>query len=98
MQEFGDQANKDAGTKVDTMTINLGVAVFCNLRVVNFMKRVEVSFTSFRPGWEARKQAQWNQIYCDGGPVTLAIASGWRITHTITDIDGRRHFMEATCR
>ena len=97
MQDFATQANKDAGTKVDAVTTHEGLAVLCNMKLVDFKKRLEVPFTAMKAGWDGRKQAQWNQIYCTDPGFMQAIKSGWRISSTMTDVEGNRHYMEATC-
>jgi hypothetical protein len=97
-QEIADKANKDAGSRVDAITINIGMAVLCEMQIVDFKKRIKVSFSAFKAGWQARQQAQWNQIYCQpGSAFRQAIDAGWTISTTITDVDGERHYMEAKC-
>jgi hypothetical protein len=36
----------------DTGTVDMGMAVLCTLKSVDFKKRVEVSFSTFKAGWE----------------------------------------------
>ena len=99
MQDFAGKANSETGRMVDTVTVDMGMAVLCKLKSVDFKKRVEVSFSTFKAGWQARKQAQWNQLYCKSGSASRrAIEAGWKISHTMIDTDGQRHYMEATCR
>jgi hypothetical protein len=97
MQEIATQGNKDAGTKVDAVTTHMGIAVLCNMKIVDFKKRLDISFRVMDAGWEGRKQAQWNQIYCTNPGFVQAIASGWTISSTMTDAEGKRHYMEAKC-
>lgn len=99
VQQTANKANADAGAMVDAVTVNVGMAVMCNMKVVNFVKKMTVSFNVLKAGWQARKQAQWNQIYCEpGSAFRMAIDAGWTISHTMTDVDGNRHYMVATCR
>ena len=98
MQEIATQRNKDAGTKVDAVTTDLGIAVLCNMKVVDFKKRIDLAFSQMDPGWQDRKQSQWNRIYCNNPGFAKAIANGWRISSTTTDTEGKRHHMEANCR
>ena len=98
MKEAADKSYKDVGSKVDSVTINLGMGVLCNMKVVNYKKRLEVPFSAFNAGWEQRKQAQWNQIYCNNVGFAEAIASGWTISVTTIDADGKQHYMDAKCR
>ena len=66
--------------------------------VVDFKKQLDISFSQFKAGWQDRKQAQWNQIYCVDNPsFAQAVASGWTISTTTTDVDGKRHYMQAKC-
>jgi hypothetical protein len=98
MQETAAKSNKDAGSKVGSVTTHMGMAVLCNMKVVDFKKRLDVPFSALGSGWEDRKQAEWNQIYCNNVGFSQAIANGWHISTTTTDADGKRHYIEAKCR
>jgi hypothetical protein len=99
MQEIAEKHNRETGSKVDAYTVVVGMAVLCSTKVVDFRKKLLVSFRLMNVGWQARKQAQWNQIYCEpGSGFRQAIDAGWTISHTLTDVDGVRHYMVATCR
>jgi hypothetical protein len=98
IQDVADKANKDIGSRLDAVTIQIGMAVFCNVKIVDFKKRVEMPFDSFKAGWQAPKQAQWNQIYCEpGSAFRQAIDAGWTIGSTTADANGVRHYMVAKC-
>lgn len=45
-RRFGLQGDEDTGT------VDMGMAVLCTLKSVDFKKRVEVSFSTFKAGWE----------------------------------------------
>jgi hypothetical protein len=98
MKEIAAKSNKDAGAKVDAMTTNLGMAVLCNMKVIDFKKRLDVPMSNLAAGWEERKQSQWNEIYCNNIAFAQAIAAGWTISLTLTSVDGKRHYMEAKCK
>jgi hypothetical protein len=84
MEETAAKSNKDTGSKVDAVATHMGIAVLCNMKVVDFKKHIDVPFGSFEAGWEDRRQAQWNQIYCNNLGFSQAIANGWRISATKT--------------
>lgn len=98
MQEFAAKSNMDAGTKVDSVTTHVGLAVLCNSKLIDFKKRLDIPFTAMKAGWEGRKQDQWNQIYCNDPTFAAAIRAGWRVSYTMTDSDGRRLYAEAECK
>ena len=98
IQDLADKANNDIGNRVDAVTIHIGMAVFCNVKIVDFKERIEVPFDTFKAGWRAPKQAQWNQIYCEpGSAFRQAIDAGWTIGSTTADANGVRQYMVAKC-
>ena len=42
LQGTAAKSNKDAGTKVDSITTHMGMTVLCNMKVVDFRKTIDV--------------------------------------------------------
>jgi hypothetical protein len=97
IQPMVTKAHADAGIMVDGATRSDGIALACNMRLIDFKKFITVRPTRFRTGWEARKQAQWSEIYCQNDHWREAIESGWTVAQTMTFVDGTRHWMKAYC-
>ncbi|SRR6266404_6924656 len=97
MRQFADKANKDAGSMLDSITRNDGMAVLCSSKIVDFKKFLNVDDSSFRDGWVQRKQQQWNEIYCKDNYWLKAIAAGWTVAQTMTFVNGKRYWMKAEC-
>jgi hypothetical protein len=97
MKGFAEKARADAGTMLDPITRSDGMAVLCESRVVTFYRYMTVAPTALRDGWKARKQSQWNDIYCKDAAWLPVIQAGWTVAIAITFVDGTRVFMEAKC-
>lgn len=98
MKELSETFNKDAPTWVDSTTRHDGMAVLCNAKIAEYKKFIKVTPAEFRDGWQQRKQAQWNSIYCDKEkPFREAIDNGWQIVANMTFIDGSIHRITAEC-
>ena len=91
------KTNKEGPVWVDTITRLDGVAVICSLKHAEFKKFIKVPQSQFRPGWQGRKQRQWNSIYCRQATL-LAIRHGWRIEQLLTFVDGSQHRISANCK
>jgi hypothetical protein len=88
----------DAPVMVDTITRADGMSVMCGLKAVTWNKTVLVLSSSFRDGWRARKQAQFNEIICGNDLFREMQRRGWRFTQNMTFPDGERVIMDAeTC-
>jgi hypothetical protein len=96
--EMAEKLNAEGSSMVDAGTRQDGMAAICSLKVVEFKKFVNMPITSLREGWQGRKQAQWNKIYCDNNsPFRSAIDNGWTIGVLTTFIDGEQHRIKAAC-
>ncbi|MFT5446557.1 MAG: hypothetical protein ACI9DC_001726 [Gammaproteobacteria bacterium] len=92
-----DTINKDAGAMVDGWTQNLGAALLCNSKVIDFKKKLITPFSMLNPGWQGRKQKQWDQIYCNDKEWRALISAGWTVAHTLVSSVGERFYMKAEC-
>lgn len=81
----------DAATRLD------GVSVVCALRTHANNKFILVPLASFRDGWQARKQAQWNDIVCRNEAFRPLQKRGWRFVQNLTFVSGERFSLDAKC-
>ncbi|KAB2918996.1 MAG: hypothetical protein F9K29_07175 [Hyphomicrobiaceae bacterium] len=96
MQEIARVRNADAGRWLDRNTRDDGVELLCEIRTVNF-KRFLTRSSTLQPGWESRKQEEWNRAHCSNVLWREAIDNGWNITTTITTAAGERRLIVAQC-
>ncbi len=97
MREIARVRNADAGRWLDRNTRDDGVELLCEIRTVNF-KRFLTRLSTLQPGWERRKQDEWNSTHCSSVLWREAIDNGWNITATITTAAGERRLIVAQCK
>lgn len=80
-KRFEAETNKDTPRKVDFATELIQVRVNCELKIINYVKRLLVDSDKFKSGWRERKQRQHHQLHCnkDG----LASNMGWTARDTL---------------
>ncbi len=97
MEAFKANGEVDVGKMVDKYTRNDGIAVLCGNKIVDFKKFMFANQNDMREGWQDRKAAQWNSIYCEGEWLE-AINNGWTVALTLVTQDGKRFWHKATCK
>ena len=96
-QDAADTMNKDRGKMVDVITRTDGVTVLCGVKILQFKKFLFTSPKALRPGWQARKQSQWNDLYCQGDFRRIILENGWTVSQEWIFEDGARFLMKAEC-
>jgi hypothetical protein len=97
MKDFAEKAKADEGTMLDEFTRFDGMAVLCGVRMITFYKFIKVAPEAMRDGWNDRKQALWNEMFCKDAAWLSAIQAGWRVSQTVTFVDGAPFYNEARC-
>lgn len=82
---------------VDAITRTDGYAVFCSLRTIATNKFIKTDEATFRQGWLARKEAQWNKTTCDSDLYFEMYQKGWAFVQNITFESGQRYVLRAQC-
>ena len=94
MQDLAAKINRNIGARLDEVTVQSGMAVRCNEKLVEFKKTLKIPFSNLQdPQWRKRL----NDIYCTNDTLLQAVASGWQVTTTITDSTSERLRMTARC-
>jgi hypothetical protein len=96
LQEAAAELNKEAGAKIDNSTTLDNVLVLCNLKIFEYRKSINVVSPNLKPGWEERRQRNWNRMMCKD-PMLLAIRSGWSIKERLFSSDGEAYIISAKC-
>jgi len=97
MKDFAEKAKADEGIMLDQFTRSDGLAVLCGVRTITFYKFITVAPGLLRDGWNERKQAQWNEMFCKDAAWLPAIQAGWRVSQAVTFVDGTRIYVEVRC-
>lgn len=95
-EAFKEKGEVDVGKMVDKFTRNDGMAVLCGIKTIEFKKFLFANESEMRVGWQERKAAQWDAIYCEGANLE-AIKNGWTIATSFIAKDGKRFWHAATC-
>lgn len=96
-QKSAAKVNAEVPVWTDFMTRSDGVAVLCSLKTIAFKHFLNASPADLRDGWQRRKQAQWNAIYCADARIRQSIADGWQITDLMTFANGEQFRLVADC-
>lgn len=83
--------------KVDAITRLDGMSLFCSLKTVAWNRFLSVDLATFREGWQARKQQQWNAVVCKNPLFVVMARRGWRFTQNLTFQSGERFVQDANC-
>ena len=94
MDDLAVKINRDIGERLDEITVQSGMAVRCNEKLVEFKKALKIPFSDLRdPQWRKRL----NDSYCTNDTLLEGIESGWQIATTITDSTSKQFRMTAEC-
>ena len=94
MQDLAAKINREIGAKLDEITVQSGMAVRCNERLVEFKKTLRIPFSNLH---DRQWRLRLNHIYCTDDTLLQAIASGWQVTTTITDSTSEQLRITARC-
>lgn len=98
-KQLSDKTNSEGKVWVDAMTRQDGMAVICNLKIIEYKKFLKANTVDMREGWQDRKQSQWDKIYCEeGSTFRNAIDNGWSVSVILTFINGEQHKITAKCK
>jgi hypothetical protein len=98
VKELSRKVNAEGPVEVDIATTQIGIAVICTLKTVEFKKMINALQDQMKVGWQDRKKLQWNEIYCkEGTPFREAINRGWNIVYSLRFNDGKVFKGVAVC-
>lgn len=97
LRKIAEDTTRELPIMVDAITRTDGMSVICSLRSFTVNKFLNVDLSAFRQGWDARKQAQWNQIICRNEAFAPLQKRGWRFTQNLTFRSGERFMQDASC-
>jgi hypothetical protein len=89
--------NARRGKWLDRSTRHDGVEVNCESKTLEVRRFLNTDPDAMRPGWQARKQRQWNAAYCKHESWREAIDHGWSIISTLTFRTGEQLSFVAEC-
>ena len=97
LRALAESTTRELPMMVDTVTRFDGMSAICALRTITWNKFVMADESSFREGWQDRKQAQFNQLICGNEAFEPMARRGWRFVQNLTFQSGGRYVMEARC-
>jgi hypothetical protein len=89
--------NAHKGRWLDRSTRYDGVELDCESKTLEARRFVNAERNAMRKGWEARKEQQWNTVYCNDEVYRVAIDHSWSIVSTLTFRNGEQLSFVAEC-
>src|SRR6476620_659650 len=96
-EQFAFAANQDIGLWLDRTTRNGGMVVICEKRLIEVRRFTSARSDTVNESWKRREQQAFSATHCNNPIWQDAIASGWRVTLTVTAADGARVSIGARC-
>ena len=98
LNDVASRMNARKGRWLDRSTRHDGVKLNCELQALELMRFVNAEVEEMRPGWEIRRQREWNAHYCNHESWREAIDAGWSIISTLTFRAGEQISFVAECQ
>ena len=96
LQEVAATTTAELPKWVDAVTRIDALVVTCRSKTYHVDKFINQPVSQMREGWKRRKEAQWDELICQGtmGPL---VEGGWRILQVLTFASGERIEIDANC-
>jgi hypothetical protein len=84
--------------KINAKSSSEGMTVSCGNRTVDFRKSLALNSSRLDAKWHALQQREWNAIYCRNVAWVPVLANGWKVSTTLTTLDGKSVKIDAVCK
>jgi hypothetical protein len=95
--DIAHRINARKGRWLDRSTRHDGVELDCESKTLEAKRFINADPDDMREAWEARKEREWNDRYCNDDAWREAIDNGWSIISTLTFRTGQQVSVVAEC-